>query len=506
MRNGYFGYIRVSTKKQGDGASLGEQRAAIEAFARKNSLTVTRWFCEMQTAAKAGRREFNEMLREAKRGGAHGVIIHKVDRSARNGHDWAALCDLIDLGIEVRFAHDDLDITTRGGRLTADIQAVIAADFIRNNREVVKLNMRGWLKQGFYPWGAPPGYLNNGKHKLKTIDPVRGSLVAQGFELYDTGLHGLDTLRRELARRGLVGTVGKPLSRGTMAYILRNPFYYGLIRMGSGEVYEGKHEPLITKRLFDRVQARLDGRVFAREAQPEFRFRRLIRCAACPRALTAERQRGHAYYRCHTLACRGLSFSEASVDENWVLPALEALRFDDGELADIRTVIDELQQTDLANVATRTESAERDLANVADRLQRLTDAMLDGIIDRDTFVERKAALLGERIRLTEIQQDGDRSFWPSIIERFEQGSVALDQYRLATDEKKRALLISLGSNIVARPNELELSMDFPFSAVISWRGVQDCAHARTQVRTCRRSRGEIAQFLIAIRMMHAAAP
>jgi site-specific DNA recombinase len=117
------------------------------------------------------------MVRELRRKKAAGVIIHKVDRGSRNGHDWATIGDLVDAKIDVRFAHDNIDLTTRGGRLTADVLAAIAADFIRNNKEVVRQCMHGWLKLGYYPWPAPPGYENRGEHQLKTVDPVRGPLA-----------------------------------------------------------------------------------------------------------------------------------------------------------------------------------------------------------------------------------------------------------------------------------------------------------------------------------------
>ena len=79
-----FGYIRVSTQKQGEGVSLEAQKDAIEGFASRQDLTITRWFEEKQTAAKGGRPIFNQMLRQLKHGAARGVIIHKIDRSARN--------------------------------------------------------------------------------------------------------------------------------------------------------------------------------------------------------------------------------------------------------------------------------------------------------------------------------------------------------------------------------------------------------------------------------------
>ena len=48
----FYGYIRVSTVKQGEhGVSLEHQREAIERYAQKNSLTLVRWFEEQETAA-----------------------------------------------------------------------------------------------------------------------------------------------------------------------------------------------------------------------------------------------------------------------------------------------------------------------------------------------------------------------------------------------------------------------------------------------------------------------
>jgi DNA invertase Pin-like site-specific DNA recombinase len=100
---------------------------------------------EIETAAKRGRPVFRSLLRQIEAGNAGGLIIHKIDRGARNLRDWADLGELIDRGVDVRFAHDNLDLDTRGGRLAADIQAVIAADYIRNLREEVRKGIDGRL-------------------------------------------------------------------------------------------------------------------------------------------------------------------------------------------------------------------------------------------------------------------------------------------------------------------------------------------------------------------------
>lgn len=162
-----FGYIRVSTLKQGEGVSLEAQKDAIMVFASRNDLTVTTWFEEKETAAKSGRPIFTAMLKQLHQGKAAGLIMHKIDRSARNHRDWADIGDLSDAGVDIHFATESLDFRSRGGRLTADIQAVIAADYIRNLREECIKGMNGRLKQGLFPWGAPPGYLNQGGGKAR---------------------------------------------------------------------------------------------------------------------------------------------------------------------------------------------------------------------------------------------------------------------------------------------------------------------------------------------------
>src|SRR5439155_4509949 len=158
------------------------------------SLEIASWFEERETAAKRGRPIFNQMLKLLKHGQDDGVIIHKIDRSARNLKDWADLGELIDQGIEVHFANESLDLHSRGGRLSADIQAVVAADYIRNLWEETRKGFYGRIKQGLYPLPAPLGYLNQGTAKAKAIDPVSGPLVKRAFEVYASARFNFDEI------------------------------------------------------------------------------------------------------------------------------------------------------------------------------------------------------------------------------------------------------------------------------------------------------------------------
>jgi DNA invertase Pin-like site-specific DNA recombinase len=114
---GYIGYIRVSTVKQGTkGVSLQEQRDAILRFAERNHFNVTTWLEEMETAAKQGRPIFNQAIKMLRTGKAQGIILHKLDRGARNLRDWAAIGELSDQGIEVHFVTESIDLAGQFNR------------------------------------------------------------------------------------------------------------------------------------------------------------------------------------------------------------------------------------------------------------------------------------------------------------------------------------------------------------------------------------------------------
>lgn len=167
-----YGYTRVSTAKQGEGVSLEAQKDAISSYAEKHDLSIKQWFEEKETAAKTGWPVFNTLVKELLAGKAQGLITHKIDRSTRNIKDWGIIGDLADAGISIHFVTETLDFSLRGGRLAADVQAVVAADYIRNLREETIKGLKGRFSQGLYPYKAPLGYLNQGRGKAKIPDPA----------------------------------------------------------------------------------------------------------------------------------------------------------------------------------------------------------------------------------------------------------------------------------------------------------------------------------------------
>ena len=484
----YFGYIRVSTQRQGiHGVSLQEQKSAIEAYAKRAGYTIVTWYEERETAAKRGRRVFSRMLRELSRGKADGVVIHKIDRSARNPYDWAELGELIDRGIDVHFAHDALDMRSRGGRLTADIQAVIAADFIRNLREETRKGFYGRLKQGLYPMRAPIGYSDAGRGRIKEINPVLGPLVREAFELYATGEWNFLTLQPEMHRRGLRSLRGTSVSLNGLTTMLNNPFYIGLIHIRkTGETFEGKHQPLISKVLYDRVQMILRGR---REGvvplKHDFLFRRLIRCAHCGRCLVGERQKErYIYYRCHAVTCQGTTLSESTMDTHF-RELFSLLRFDPEELRDLRDMVESLRNTKQDDRVEREQSVRLNLAQYEERIGRLTDAVIDGIIDKSSFDERKTKLLTEKRGLLDrLQTIGSEPTLADVIaEKLELSNVAQVSYESEIRTEKRDTVLSLSSNCSIEEKNPVITLKSPYQELVNWRISQCCDPHRDTVRT-----------------------
>ncbi|SDL26284.1 recombinase family protein [Aliiruegeria lutimaris] len=451
-----FGYIRVSTQKQGEGVSLEAQKDAIEAFASREDLTVIRWFEEKQTAAKGGRPIFNQMLRQLKRGAARGVIIHKIDRSARNLRDWAMFSELPDLGTDVFVATESLDFNSRGGRLTADIQAVIAADYIRNLREETKKGIDGRLKQGLYPFRAPIGYLDNGKGKPKTPDPEKAPLILEMFELYASGQHSLRSLRAEINRRGLRNHAGQPLSLCGIETILNNPFYTGLIVIQrTGRTYDGIHEPIVPATLFQQVQDMKTGRSGKKVTQHNHLYRGLFRCGLCDGPMSPELQKGRVYYRCQTRSCPTRTIREDRL-EAIITDALRRLEITSKEAERLELSWEaehgiEEQNSMRTALRLRIEKEEQ-------RLARLTDLLLDGVIATSDYHKRKRdleiAIAAGKEELTNLPD-------PAQIEAERMGFLELMKnlaglHIRATDAEKREIVENAFSNRQVSENHVGL--------------------------------------------------
>lgn len=483
----YFSYIRVSTQRQGQhGTSLAEQQAAIERFAGSWNLPIVKRFEERETAAKQGRPVFLEMLKQLKSGHAHGVIIHKIDRSARNLKDWADLGSLIDRGLEVRFASESLDLNSRGGRLSADIQAVVASDYVRNLSEEAKKGLYGRLKQGLYPFRAMIGYLDRGPGKPKAVDSLTAPLIRRAFELYATGDWGLVDLTDEMNRSGLRTKSGKKLTRTGLAWILHNPFYFGVIHIKkTGERFVGIHEPIVTRALFDQVQQIFKGKNIKKASLRFYNYRRLIKCSVCAHFMSPEIQKGITYYRCHTRGCVSNCLKEETIMEE-IKATFKRLTFSDYENVLLRELAKDEGDRLESETSNLRESAQLQLSRITDRHSRLADAYMSGVFDEAIYLQKKNELVMQEQALKEKLMtnplDG-RALVSQLEEFFELANSAYLSYISADASQQRYLVSAVTSNLTSNGKSLSIKLKTPFDLIAVRTPVQYGCPYREATRT-----------------------
>lgn len=465
----YFSYIRVSTQRQGQtGTSLAEQQAAIERYASVWNLKIIRRFEERETAARQGRPVFLEMLKALRKGNAEGVIIHKIDRSARNLKDWADLGSLVDTGLEVHFAAESLDLNSRGGRLSADIQAVVASDYIRNLREETKKGIYGRLRQGLYPFRAVAGYIDCGKGNPKKPDKLQAPLIKQAFELYATGRWGLVAVAEEMYRRGLRGKKGNKITVNGLSTILHNPFYMGVIRIEkTGEIFAGIHQPIISKELFDAAQAVFEGKNIKKQNRHFFVFRRKIYCRDCSNRLIPERQKGNVYYRCHTRGCQSNTLKEETVEKE-LLRLFGKMQLSGEEYDFLKAEAEKEEKTLVTDKENYYQQIILRRDAIKKRISRLADGYMDGVFDKETYFAKKNALIFEEQSIKE-QLAKVESFNGNFLTRFELflelANSAYLSYKGARPEDKRDLVETLVSNFSGKGKSVLITLEKPFQIV-----------------------------------------
>ena len=278
---------------------------------------------------------------------------------------------------------------------------------------------------------------------------------------------------------GLRNLRGNPVTRSALTDILTNVFYIGLIRIKkTGEVFNGIHEPIIPKRLFDRVQRILAGKCGAKVFKHDMLFRRLLRCTNCASTLIGEKQKGHHYYRCHNKDCPVTSVREETVSAT-IKQYLEILTLKKADALLLRSRLKALESSLGEEEVKARAGLQLKLGQLRDRLNRLTDALIDGALDRDSFNSRKAALLLEQ-KDTEERMDtliSTMNSLPNKLEEFLELTTSLiSQYETGILSEKRRILNVLTSNLSASREKVYFTMRSPYHEVLKLRENASSAH------------------------------
>lgn len=476
MPAAYFLYVRKSTEEEDRQVlSIESQLHELRAYAQREGLSVIEEFVEAKTAKQPGRPIFNFMLEQIEADKATGLLAWHPDRLARNSVDGGRIIYLVDIGklADLRFPTYRFDNSAQG-KFMLSIMFGQSKYYVDNLAENVRRGLREKLRRGEWPGWAPLGYAHDYKRRIVIPDPDKAVLVRKLFEVYATGDYSLEELHREVGRWGLTGKAGKPVRKSVLASLLRNPFYYGVM-VWRGEHYEASHPPLITKVLFDRVQ-----RVLAQRSKPMMRgkitypFIGLMRCGECGAMITAERQKGHVYYRCtkkvHPCSQRFLR-EEALLAQIGTTISKVAV---DMETRDKVLNRWENQVSEASNASlSRSRQIAQRLQACDEQMERLLDLYVAREIIAEEYQRKKAKLLNEKQELKEALGEIERGGggWLEPAKAFlttchDASSVAWQENPAAAKQ----FLRTVGSNFALNNRTLCVAYNSPFSLVVQREG------------------------------------
>jgi DNA invertase Pin-like site-specific DNA recombinase len=299
-------YARVSSKEQEkEGFSIPAQLKLLKDYAAAQGITVAKEYVDVETAKQTGRTAFGEMIAHLKaQPSIRVLLVEKTDRLYRNLKDWVTVDDL---EVEIHFVKEGV-VLSRGSRSSEKfmhgIKVLMAKNYIDNLSEEARKGMQEKAEQGLWPTVAPLGYRNvagaDGK-KIIEPDPESAPIISRLFEWYATGTLSLKEAAQKARAAGLVyRKSGAPVPVSTVHATLRNRLYMGEFEW-NGRVYQGKHQPLVTRDLWERVQGVLDGRHAKkhRRVKHDFAFSGLIACGHCGCSIVGEiKKQRYVYYHC----------------------------------------------------------------------------------------------------------------------------------------------------------------------------------------------------------------
>jgi DNA invertase Pin-like site-specific DNA recombinase len=415
MSTTYFLYARKSTDVEDKQVrSIDDQLAVLRALAKTEGLHIIEEFVEKQSAKIPGRPVFNEMIARIEKGEARGIICWKLDRLARNPVDGGLISWMIQRGIIQHIQTHDRSYLPTDNIVMMSVEFGMANQYIIDLSSNTKRGLYEKAKRGEYPGLAPMGYLNDLRTRLVIVNRKIARIVKRAFELYAEGNQGLQDIANFFASEGIKTKNGKPIKRDKISYILSNPFYIGLFRYG-GELHEGKHEPIISKQLFDKVQDVLK----ARGTRPKHSVNDpealcgLIRCGSCGMMITAEKKIKHqkngnvheyTYYRCthksKIIKCTEPAIREEELDRQLSTILKEhVLPFE--WAAELSKMADKEEQVAINSSAALVQEVKDEIQDISEKLQRLLSVYLDQDIEQEAYRSEKASLLSRKKSLEE---------------------------------------------------------------------------------------------------------
>lgn len=471
---------RVSDKKQD---SNDAQVSRLLEFTKSKVFLNPKIYELEESSTKATRKKFQEIIKEIEQSKeSTALFTDTIDRLQRSFKESVMLDDLIKSGkLELYFYRENLVINKNSNSadmLRWDMGVMFARSYVLQLSDNVKRKIEEKIKQGKWMGKAPIGYINVGEEKRKDIipDPGRNHFISQIFNLYSSGNYSIRQITEKMREFGLTGTAeGKALKPSMIYSILKNPFYYGMMRI-KNNLYSHKYQPLIPKNLFDRCQEVMSGyhRKPFKYASKPFIFRGMIKCPdpACKCTITPEIHKKHNYYHCTNY--RKIHEKVLFVREedllNPILEVLEKIQLPDEKIREITEDLKRLNENKNQFHKQEIIRLRREYDQIENKISRLFDLRLeDKSITTDMFNDKLKELKEKQTELNEKMQlytNADEKFYLTANTVLNLAKRAKEIFVSSEVEEKRQLLNFLLQNLTLDGKKLNFGLKTPFDTVL----------------------------------------
>ena len=470
MSEKYILYARKSTDVEDKQVlSIEAQLVELRAYARNENLQIIDELIEKQSAKVPRRPVFDRMLKQIEAGKAKGIIAWHPDRLARNSIDGGQIIYLLDQTRlnSLKFPSFWFENTSQG-KFMLSIAFGQSKYYVDNLSENTKRGLRQKVRRGEMPGRAPLGYINDIRTKTVIVDNRHSPFVIEAFELYAKGQSRLQDIADFLFSRSVKTKGNKPLKKDQITKLLTNPFYYGHFRY-AGEVFEGKHAPIISKKLFDDVQKVIDRRKHKRttkhnDPKP---LCGLLRCGSCNMMITGENQtkrqkngniHHYVYYHCtkkrkNTPRCSEPHVRQELLDEQ-LSEILQEYAMPTAWADKLREFMDKDINDQQARSQAQTADLETSITQLSTKLQRLLDSYLDQDIDRETYISKKAEIVSQKKGFEEklSKLTLGQNLWLEPMRKWIETAVSICKIANSNNlEAKKLLCLEIfGSNLILK--------------------------------------------------------
>lgn len=245
-------YCRYSSENQRDGYSIEAQVSAIKDYCHKGKIELLKFYIDEAQSAKTDNRDaFQQMMDDAKKSDWNYVIVHKLDRFARNRYDSALYKKLLmDLDIKVISVLEHLDDSPESVILEGLLESM-AEYYSKNLAREVKKGLDERAKKFVAVNGAVPyGYkLINDKYE---IVPEEALIIKELYERIAKGETPAEVMR-SIASRGVKTRKGNSFDIQKPLRLLANPIYKGSF-VHRDEIVDDVIPAIVSKDLWDQVQ------------------------------------------------------------------------------------------------------------------------------------------------------------------------------------------------------------------------------------------------------------